>query len=208
MCDETTESAHDAALARRGMTRREFAALGSAAALSACAGGTAGTGEGEDLRERMARITTQDGIADAFFVHPAKGRHPGVIMWPDVAGPRDAMKIMARQLAAANHAVLVVNPYYRSAPSPVMESFSEYLRPEGRDRVTGYRALLTPEAITRDARAYAAFLDGDEAVDTARGIGASGYCMGGPFTIRAAAAVPARVRAAASSATIRPARTG
>lgn len=198
MCDESTTETHNAALARRGMTRRHFAALGTAAALAGCAGTRAGADAGEDLRERMVRIATQHGIADAFFVHPASGKHPGVIMWPDVAGLRDAMKVMARQLASQNYAVLVVNPYYRSAPAPVMESFAEFLEPSGRERVMGYRELLTHEAVSSDAKAYVAFLDGEEGVDTARGIGSNGYCMGGPFTIRSAAAVPARVQAAAS----------
>ncbi|MDE0831252.1 MAG: dienelactone hydrolase family protein, partial [Vicinamibacterales bacterium] len=35
-------------------------------------------------------------------------------------------------------------------------------------------------------------------VDTSRKIGTMGYCMGGPFTMRTAAAVPDRVGAAAS----------
>ncbi|HKX79234.1 MAG TPA: dienelactone hydrolase family protein, partial [Novosphingobium sp.] len=144
------------------------------------------------------RVTTEDGVADAFFVHPARGRHPGVIMWPDIAGVREAKKIMARQLAAQGYAVLCVNPYYRSAPAPVMESFAEFMQPGGRERVSAYRALLTPAAVTRDARAYVTFLDASEAVDTKRGIGSHGFCMGGPFTVRSAAAVPARVRAAAS----------
>ena len=119
MCDETTNETHDLALAARGLTRREFAALGAAAALSACASnGNDRPGE-QELVEETVRITTADGIADAFFVHPAKGKWPGVIMWPDIAGLREAKRIMARRLASAGHSVLVVNQYYRSQPAPV-----------------------------------------------------------------------------------------
>ena len=200
MCDQTTDSDFDKALARRGLTRRQFAAAGSVAALSACStygpGSTAAASD--ELVERTVRVTTQDGIADAFFVHPASGKHPGVIMWPDIAGLREAKRVMARRLAQAGHAVLVVNQYYRSQPAPVMESFSEFMEPEGRQKVMGYREQLSPAAITRDAKAFVTFLDAQEAVDTARGIGTNGYCMGGPFTIRTAAAVPSRVRGAAS----------
>jgi len=198
MCDETTTQAHDAALARRGLTRREFAAMGTAAALAGCAGTAAGEAQGDELLERMVRVTTEDGIADAFFVHPAKGAYPGVIMWPDIGGLRDAKKIMARRLASSGYAVLVVNQYYRSQPAPVLESFAQFMEPEGRAKVMGFRELLTPDAVTRDAKAYVTFLDGEDAVDTARGIGSNGYCMGGPFTVRTAAAVPDRVGAAAS----------
>lgn len=198
MCDGSTDAAHDSALARRGLTRRQFAAMGSAAALAGCGAGPGGKANEATLSERTVRITTQDGIADAFFVHPAKGAHPGVIMWPDIAGLREAKKIMARRLAQAGYAVLCVNQYYRSQPAPVMESFSEFMDPEGREKVMGYRELLTPDAVTRDAGAFVAFLDTQDAVDKARGIGSNGYCMGGPFTVRTAAAVPGRVGAAAS----------
>ncbi|MCB2048846.1 MAG: dienelactone hydrolase family protein [Novosphingobium sp.] len=198
MCDETTAETHDRALAARGLTRREFAALGSAAALAACASnGTERPGE-QELVEETVHITTGDGLADAFFVHPAKGKWPGVIMWPDIAGLREAKKIMARRLASAGYAVLVVNQYYRSQPAPVMESFSEFMDPEGRKKAMALYATVTPESVTRDAKAFVAFLDGKSAVDTSRGIGSNGYCMGGSFTIRSAASVPNRVKAAAS----------
>ncbi|TCM18990.1 carboxymethylenebutenolidase [Novosphingobium sp. PhB165] len=199
MCDDFTALAEDENLKRRGLDRRTFAALGASAALAGCTGGSIlpKTG-GSGVKEKMVSITTTDGVADAFFVHPGKGAHPGIIMWPDIAGLREAMKIMARTLAAEGYAVLCVNPYYRGGPAPTFESFSDYRTPEGQAKVAPLRAALKPEAITRDARAYVAFLLGDPAVDTKRGIGSNGYCMGGPFTVRAAAAEPDHVRAAAS----------
>lgn len=197
MCDEFTAEAEAVNLGRRGISRRQFAALGAGVALVGCGGAIPPDG-GSELSERMVSITTADGVCDAFFVHPAKGAHPGVIVWPDIAGLREAFRVMARSLAAQGHAVLVVNPYYRSAPAPVMESFAEYRAPGGPEKVAPMREALTPEAVVRDAEALVAFLDGREEVDKTRGIGSSGYCMGGPFTVRAAAAVPGRVRAAAS----------
>ena len=198
MCDESTLHGEEAALARRGLNRRQFAAMTAAGAVLVGCGGTGKADGGSDVSERMVSITTTDGVCDAFFVHPGKGMHPGIIMWPDIAGLRDAFKVMARTLAAEGYAVLVVNQYYRSGPAPIMQSFSEYRTPEGQAKVQPMRALLDPAAITRDAGAFAAFLDQQPEVDKARGIGSNGYCMGGPFTVRAAAAVPARVKAAAS----------
>ncbi len=206
MCDEFTRIAEDEALVRKGVTRREFAAMSVAAALAGCSGkvdggadGSAdGAAGGSALAERMVRITIMDGIADAFFVHPAEGAHPGIIMWPDIAGLREAMKIMARRLAAEGYAVLVVNQYYRSAPAPVLTSFAEWRTPEGQEKLAPMRERITPEAITRDAKGFVAFLDSQESVNKARGIGSNGYCMGGPFTVRTAAAAPDRVSAAAS----------
>jgi len=185
MCDETT-----------GLTRREFTALGAATVLAGCTGGAA-AGSAE-LREDMVGIATADGMADAFFVHPLKGAYPGVILWPDIAGLREVKKIMARRLAAAGYAVLAVNQYYRDAPAPVMNSFSEYRTPEGQAKIAPMREKITPETVTRDAVAYVAFLDGQAAVDKGRKIGTQGYCMGGPYTVRTAATVPKRVGAAAS----------
>lgn len=198
MCEEITNFEPEPSAGAAGLSRRDFAALGAAAALAGCAGSVSSTAPNGDLRERMVEITTRDGVADAFFVHPAKGAHPGVIMWPDIAGLREAKKIMARRLAAAGYAVLCVNQYYRGGPAPVLESFAEYRTPEGQAKIKPLREALTPEAITRDGAAYVGFLDGDAAVDKTRKVGSSGYCMGGPFTVRTAAAAPNRVGAAAS----------
>lgn len=187
MCDETTFT----------LSRRHLGQIGAAAALAACsAEGIAASGR--KLIESMVTIPTADGTADAFFVHPAKGRHPAVILWPDIAGLRDAKKAMARRLAAEGFAVLVVNQYYRSARTPVLRSFAEWRTPEAQARLKPMIAALSPEGTERDAAAFVRWLDGQKAVDTARGIGSSGYCMGGPFAVRTSHAAPGRVRAAAS----------
>ena len=195
MCDEFTAQAEDAALAR-GLSRRDFATIGAAVALVACSG--AGEAKAPRLREATVRITTPDGTADAFFVHPAKGRHPAVILWPDVGGLREAMKVMGRRLAGSGYAVLVVNQYYRTAPAPLLASFSEWRTPEGQARLRPAIAQLTSEGTMRDGAAFVAFLDTQRAVDSGRKIGTQGYCMGGAHALRTAAAAPARVGAAAT----------
>lgn len=203
MCDDLTAADDDAALASAaslgGMSRREFAAMGTAAALASygtLAGAVAPTSP--VLTERLVAVPTPDGKADAFFVHPARGTHPGVILWPDVLGLRPVKKAMARRLATAGYAVLVVNQYYRSLKGELGLDFAAFRTPEGQAKLAPVRAALTPDAVTRDGAAYAAFLDAQAAVDKHRGIGTQGYCMGGPFTIRTAAAAPTRVKAAAS----------
>lgn len=198
MCDDFTAAEEEAALAAKGLTRREFAALGAAAAMASYAGAASAAAGAGGLSESMVKVPTADGQADAFFVHPAKGKHPGIVMWPDIGGLRDGYKIMARRLAAAGYAVLAVNQYYRGGTAPVLANFAEWRTPEGRAKLAPMIAQITPEATTRDAAAFVAFLDRQAAVDTRRKIGSNGYCMGGPFTVRTAAAVPARVGAAAS----------
>jgi len=196
MCDDLTAIEEEQALESRGIDRRSFAAIGVAGlgALAAPLAAKAPAG----LAEQMVTLTTADGSLDAFFVHPGKGRHPAVILWPDIAGLREAYKVMARRLAADGFAVLVLNQYYRSAPAPHFDAIAQWRTPEGQAKLRPMIPLLTPEAIERDARAAVAWLDRQKAVDRKRGIGSSGYCMGGPFTVRTAHAVPDRVRAAAS----------
>ena len=197
MCDEFTLSDEDAALAARGLNRRQFAAMTTAAALAACTS-TGGKAASPALTEAMVEIPTADGNADAFLVHPGKGSHPAVILWPDIGGLRDAKKAMARRLAREGYAVLAVNQYYRSARAPVLASFAEWRTPEGQARIRPMAALVTADAVARDAKAFVAWLDRQGSVDRSRGIGVQGYCMGGPFAVRSAAAVPDRIRAAAS----------
>lgn len=196
MCDDLTARDEEAALARSGLSRRQFAALATAAAMAACA--RPSDGKAATLREETVRITTPDGVADCFFVRPMRGKHPAVIMWPDIASLREAFFAMGRRLALAGYAVLVPNIYYRSAPAPVVSSFSEYRTSAGQAKLAPMISAITPAGTTRDAAAFAAWLDRQPSVDTARGMGSQGYCMGGPFAVRTAAVAPSRVKAAAS----------
>lgn len=196
MCDETKLEEW----ARSTISRRQFGALSGAAALAACAQGAS---EGKasvtaGLKEQGVSFATPDGTMDGFLVQPDKGKHPAVILWPDIASIREAKRNIARALAGAGYTVLVVNPYYRDVAGEQFADFAAFIADGGFQKVGPWRGKLTAEAIMRDAIAITAWLDGQEGVDTARGIGTQGYCMGGPFTVWSAAAVPARIKAAAS----------
>ena len=199
MCDQDTEADNETWLA---LNRRQFTALGAgAAAMTIVPGCMAQTHDGAGamkVASRAVTITTPDGKADAFFVHPEGGKHPAVIMWPDIAGLRDAYRTMGTRLAEAGYAVLVVNQYYRSSPAPILNSLSEWRSPEGQQKLAPMITAITPAGTVRDATAFVAWLDGQSEVDTGRKIGTCGYCMGGPFTVRTALANSARVGAAAS----------
>lgn len=196
MCDEFTSKADDEALARQGLSRRQFAAMGAVAALVACSG--EGKSASRRLVENTVRVTTPDGTADAFFVRPARGRYPGVILWPDIGGLRDAFKVIARRLADAGYAVLAVNHYYRSAPAPILSSFAEWRTPEGQAKLRPMIAALSNEGTMRDATAFVAFLDAQPSVNRRRMIGVQGYCQTGSFAVRSAVAAPDRIGAVAS----------
>jgi carboxymethylenebutenolidase len=220
MCDEQTEAENAKYLRELHLRRRELG-LGAGAAvatwLTGCGPTTASPavptttpGDGAapeatpvgsspdeaataEPKGRMVTIDTADGSAEAFFVAPAGGRHPGVLIWPDVAGLRGAFETMATRLAGQGYAVLAVNPYYRSSEMPVLETFEQWRTDEGRAKIAPMREALTTEAIARDGAAFVAWLDQQPEVDTDRKIGTTGYCMGGPFTFRTAAAAATRV---------------
>lgn len=197
MCDESKL----ADWAREAISRRQFGALTGAAALAACTAGESETSAQPTplagLRERGVNFETPDGRADGFFVQPAEGSHAGVILWPDIAGIREAKRNIARKLALQGYAVLVVNPYYRDVTGEQFADFAAFIAGGGFQKVGPWRGKLTPEAIMRDAKAIADWLDRQGGVTQARGIGTQGYCMGGPFTVWSAAATP-RIKAAAS----------
>lgn len=177
--------------------RRQFA-MGALGTLAACAS-PAARERSVGLAEDWVRVTTSDGMMDAFFVRPAKGRHPAILTWPDILSVRDAYQVMARRMAGQGHAVLVLNQYYRSAPALQFDrGYKDFLAQGGFEKIGPWIKELTADAIARDATAAISWLDRRREVDTRRGVGTDGYCLGGPFTVWTAAAVPSRVRAVAS----------
>ena len=188
--------------AREGLNRRQFGALTGAAVVGACAPMASGGGGGDttapELTERKIGFQTEVGTMDGFFVAPAGGRSPAVLFWPDIAGLRETKRNMARRLAGEGYAVLVVNPYYRDVAGEQFSDFADFAGNGGFQKVKPWREKLTAEAIMSDASAAVGWLDAQDEVDTARGIGTQGYCMGGPFTFWSAAAVPSRIKGVAS----------
>ncbi|MDB5968022.1 MAG: putative hydrolase [Hydrocarboniphaga sp.] len=191
------ESDDLAGFARRdtGLTRRKFglAVLGAGLAAGMPVLSLAAETKGKDVD-----IKTPAGTADAYFVHPAKGKHPGVLIWPDIFGLRPAFKEMATRLAASGYAVLVVNPFYRTQRAPTAPEHADFNNPATRDALMALRASLSADTAQIDAKAFAAFLDQQSAVDIKRKIGTTGYCMGGPLVLQTAAALPGRIGAGAT----------
>ena len=192
MCDERTGT--DAAKYQRAreMTRRQFGAVSAGAGLALLLPRAA---DAQAVTESEIDVPTPDGVSDSYFVHPASGAHPGVLIWPDAFGLRPAKRQMAKRLAESGYSVLVVNQYYRSQRAPIADStnFGEL-----RDILMPLMGTLSPETHVTDARAFVSFLDGQAAVDSSRKMGTMGYCMGGPITMRTAAALPDRIGAGAS----------
>jgi len=179
------------------LSRRDFVALSMAGLAATATVGAAG----HDVTETEVVIQTPDGSCDCAFIYPSTGAHPAVIIWPDAFGLRVSMREMAKRLAVAGYSVLVPNPFYRVAKSPVFGDISKFSfsNPTDRNKLTPLMGSIGADgAAERDAVAFVAWLDKQKAVDTSKKIGTQGYCMGGPLVFRTAAAVPNRIGAVGS----------
>jgi carboxymethylenebutenolidase len=179
----------------RDMTRRTFGAMTLGAGLAAAWPRLANAAEthGKDVE-----IKTPDGAADAYFVHPAQGIHPGVLIWPDIFGLRPTFRDMATRLAESGYAVLVINPFYRIQKAPTAPEHADFNDPATREALMKLGGTLTPTTAVKDATAFVGYLDKQPAVDKKRSMASTGYCMGGPFVMRTAALFPDRIGAAAT----------
>ena len=194
MCDQEYFEKDRLEYEARGLiTRRQFGVLvaaGISMALPAVANAQA-TGE------KDVEIKTPDGTCDAYFVYPSSGAHAAVLVWPDILGLRPAFRQMGKRLAESGYAVLTVNPFYRGARAPVVPAGAAF-NAETQAIVRPLAGALNATTHTSDAKAFIAWLDQQPQVDKNRKVGTTGYCMGGPITMRTAAAVANRVGAAAS----------
>jgi carboxymethylenebutenolidase len=144
-------------------------------------------------------IKMPDGACDAVVLHPlGSGSWPGAVIFPDALGLRPSFRDMGRRLAAEGYTVLVPNPFYRTRKAPVLSGPFDFGKPEDRAKLTDLMAPLTTQVKARDGAAWVAYLDTLPQVNKKAPIGVSGYCMGGPYTMLTAAAVPNRVGAAGS----------
>jgi carboxymethylenebutenolidase len=146
------------------------------------------------VTESEVTVKTPDGMCDAYFVHPATGTAPAVLVWPDIFGLRPAFRQMGKRLAESGYSVLVVNPFYRTKKAPTAENGAATAIPT----LMPLAQSLNATTQMTDAKAFIAWLDMQPSVAKNKKVGTQGYCMGGPIAFRTAAAVPDRVGAVAS----------
>ncbi len=119
MCDQDHFEKDRREYEARGLvTRKQFGVMlgaGIAMALPQVANAAA-------VAEADVNITTPDGSADCYFVHPVSGTAPGILVWPDIFGLRPAFRQMGKRLAESGYSVLVVNPFYRVKKAPTAEA--------------------------------------------------------------------------------------
>ena len=195
MCDERTWKEDKAYLGKKKLSRRQFNRLTAGASVAMMLPPVANA---QQVTSSHVEITTPDGVADCFYVHPASGKHPAVLVWPDIFGLRDAFETMGTRLAQSGYSVLVVNPFYRIQPAPTSEPGADFNDPDTRNSLFSMMGSLNAQTHFTDAQAFLGWLDQQDEVDTSRGAGTTGYCMGGPMVMRTVAAVPDRFKAGAT----------
>src|SRR5499433_2967939 len=190
MCDQDFEKDKQEFEALGLVTRRQFGVmLGAGVAMMLPQVADAVT-----VTESEVSVMTPDGTADAYFVRPASGTAPGVLVWPDIFGLRPAFRQMGKRLAESGYSVLVVNPFYRVKKAPTADKGSATPIPQ----LMPLAQALNETTHMTDAKAFIGWLDQQSSVAKNRKMGTQGYCMGGPMAFRTAAAAPDRIGAVAS----------
>ena len=192
MCDSDNQPfIVDTSLTRRSVVVG-LSAVAAAASLPAAA-------RAASVVETDVMVTTPDGQADAVLIHPAgRGAWPAVLLWPDILGLRPVFREMGRRLAAQGYVVLVPNPFYRTRRAPIVTGPVDFGDKAAVGKLMELKSTLTDARVDADTAAYIGFLDQQKQVDRRKGAGVQGYCFSGPYTFRAAALLPKRVKAAAS----------
>jgi len=196
MCDnDSMDDMLEYTLKSGGLSRRQFGALTIGAGLVSLLPPVANAAA---VTESEVEIKTPDGTADAYFAHPSAGAAPGVLVWPDIFGLRPAFRQMGKRLAESGYSVLVINPFYRTKKAPTAPEHADFNDPATRTALFALAGSLTADTAVTDAKAFVAWLDKQPSVDKKRKMATTGYCMGGPLTMRAAATFPDRIGAGAS----------
>jgi carboxymethylenebutenolidase len=151
------------------------------------------------MSELRLQIAAADGEAQGFLYTPdGQGAWPGVLYLTDVWGIRPANQQMAQRVADQGYAVLMPNIFYRTDALPIMPPGEPQIgEPATMRRLSHLLSALDAGQMRRDAVAYVNYLLGRPDVKGSK-FAVIGYCFTGQFALRAAAAAPDRIAAAAS----------
>ncbi|HEY1753257.1 MAG TPA: dienelactone hydrolase family protein [Caulobacteraceae bacterium] len=143
-------------------------------------------------------LPTPDGDARAFTFQPAgEGPWPAAIIFMDAPAIRPALWEMGERLARHDYFVLLPDLFWRAGhynPINVKEVFAdEAKRREAFGKLMG---STNPEKQLIDAKASLDWLEKQPEVKPGP-VAVTGYCMGAGVVMRAAAAYPDRIAAAA-----------
>jgi carboxymethylenebutenolidase len=126
-------------------------------------------------------VTFQSDTAiNGYVARPkAEGTYPGVIVIHENRGLTDHIRDVARRLAKAGYIALAPDLASRGGGTATV----------GADKITGYFANSKPEELIKDLNSAVDFL-GQQSGIKADSYGVVGFCFGGAYTLRLAAANP------------------
>lgn len=145
------------------------------------------------LASKEIDVRTPDGVMKTFVYHPDSGAHPVVLYLMDAPSIRPALHEMAQRMAAAGYYVMMPFTYYRGSPFREFGASDEDMH-KRRDLMR----TITKKGIVLDAESLLAEATKDPAANSAAKAGVIGFCMGGAQALAVAAALGARIGAAAS----------
>ncbi|WP_102223213.1 dienelactone hydrolase family protein [Acidimangrovimonas sediminis] len=139
------------------------------------------------------KIITADGTVPARVFGP-KGT-PGIVLYMDIFGPREALWEMAERIGSWGYRVLVPDLFYRIGAYGPFDAATAFQDEAKKKELFALKNATPPSLVAEDT---GAFLDALVAHGATAPFGAVGYCMGGPCALVAAAAYPVRIVVAAS----------
>ena len=144
-------------------------------------------------------LKTPEGDLRAFAFTPdtGDGPWPGVIFFMDAPAIRPALFDMAERLAGHGYVVIMPDLYWRAGAYEPIDMATIRNDEARREAFARLRASTDPDKQLRDTAACLGWLAADPRVK-GEAVGVTGYCMGGGIALRAAAAFPERIAAAAS----------
>ena len=150
------------------------------------------------MKRQEIPIAVAGQSADAYFFTGDDERpRPGMLLLTDIKGIRLAYEEQAERLVKAGFAVLLPNVFFRGGRPPLFPFPFQSGEIKTVHRLQELFAALPPEAQLADAEIYLDCLTKMSGVRSGS-LGVVGYCYTGAMAIRAAAACPSKVQAAAS----------
>jgi len=163
-------------------TAAQPTAAAAPTAAGAAAGATSPLSVAADDPDVTGSDTTfqSDTPMSGYIARPkAEGTYPGVIVIHENRGLTDHIRDVARRLAKAGYVALAPDLASRGGGTATV----------GADKITGYFANAKPEELVKDLNSAVDFLGQQPGVKP-NAYGVVGFCFGGAYTLRLAAANP------------------
>ena len=148
------------------------------------------------VAEQKISVPVGGSHAEAFLYAPETAAS-GILFLTDIFGIRDANLGMARRVAEHGYTVMVPNVFWRAGKLPIFDFEPKIGEERTMKRFGELFASLSPDQMSSDAGDYLDFLAKNPHAKPGK-MGAVGYCFTGAMAVRAAAARPDMVDAAAS----------